>query len=1124
MKKYYLPSYCLGLVLLFLVSEVYLINQMEHDVQVKRFQSRYKADDPDDLVEIEEPTESIVHETRFQKKKKLSRILRDDEATTQSSASKLDCDKFEKRYCLIKGVSDFNAHYQLDNGEEIISCISNSASIFEIYQYEKEFKKIKFKDFLVVPVLKLENKKVLEVGTKFFFVDKSNNPVNIDPKVNLKSPTVSKLSVRLSGDCKINQVSMSTPYQIKLRSEENIGVLVKNVKDPKSGNVKTIFGDSTINFQPEELDGNHFLLCGDKSSLIMKVDVAVRNCVSKYSDEPKKIFFCTNFSYFKWIFVFLMVAFPISWLVWKTKNALSIWYDIVGIVTYPILWILNWFWPYFPFKCRICGCISFLTHTCTEKCVCNQSEASKDHTSECYLFSRDKKDWNELTLLQQFQFTINTKISTNFLVFVTKMIIASILISYIPSSIALQQSNLCVEKCYYNLNLDSLTTDRFGLSKNNFETCECSIGNVITETIYREGIPVSRATSLNDCIVGSDTCMVSDNQAQNLFACRNGCNSLNSIKNIPDTKFSKFYKGKSFRGNLTSLKIANRLREGYMDSPTESKILEEESTREYKFYSSLKVDDIPPENLMPRQSLVFSTEVDGKYRYLLEMDIKASTGSVYLLNDDASHSPMEFMVYVKSVGVEYDIRYKYSTAKIDTTVSDYLVTCTGKCADCIKQKPKVGVLDFCVTPTSWWGCEELGCLAINEGAICGHCTNIYDLSSLINIYQVIESHVTAEICVKSLDGYSCKKHSDRSPIQTDHYQLDMSIDLHNDYMSTDKLFAVNKQQKVLTGNIADLGDFAGSSFGHPQITVDGVPLAVPAALTQNDFSWSCSAVGEKKINIRQCGLYTYSMVYVLSPSKDNSHLQEDKNKLYMEKDFLVGKLKMVIDMPKEMFKKVPTKPVLSETKMTCSGCTQCAVGIDCNITYTSDTTFSSRIMMDSCSFKSDQLGTFLGPNEKTIKAYCSESIVDKSLKFIPEDQEDLTVDIQVDEFVQVDQDTIIHFDDKSAHDENKHHSDTSISSLWDWVKAPFNWVASFFGSFFDLIRIILVVLAICVGIYILNCIFKLSKTYYIDKRRQRMEDAVESIESSVLLTNYTGLDQTRKRKSPPKGYEFSLEV
>nr|QHU78765.1 glycoprotein precursor [Groundnut bud necrosis virus] len=1121
MKKYYLLVYCLGLVSLFFVSEVYLLNQVDNSVQLRKIQDRYKVDDPEDLVEEED---NIITEIVEPTPIKLSRILMNDDPTTRFSVSEARCDSFETRYCMIKDVIDFDAHYHIDNGDEIISCAGSSARIFDICHYEKEFTKIKFISFPVVPVLKLENKKVLEIGTKFFFVDKSNNPINIDPKVNLKSPTVARLSVRLSGDRKINQVSMSSPYQIKLRSEENIGVLVKNVKSSKSGNIKSIAGDTTINFKPEELDGNHFLLCGDKSSLIAKVDIPVRNCVSKYSDEPKKIFFCTNFSYFKWIFVFLVVAFPISWFIWKTKDALSIWYDVIGILTYPILWTLNWLWPYFPLKCRICGCFSFLTHSCTEKCVCNQDKASKDHTDECYLFTKDKEEWRKLTLIQQFQFIINTKLSTNFLVFVTKMILASILISYIPSSIALKQQNLCVEKCYYNLNLDNLTTDKFGMPSNGYESCDCSIGNVITDTVYRSGVPMSRATSLNDCVLGSDLCMVRNNQAQNLFACMNGCTSLESIKSIPNVKFNKLYRGQSFKGNLTSLKILYKLREGYMDSTTESIILEEESAIEYKFYKRLPVDDVPPENLMPSQSLVFYTEVDGTYRYIIEMDIKSNTGSNYVIKDDATHSHRECMVYVKSVGVEYDIKYKYSTAKIDTTVADYLVTCTGNCDDCTKQKPKVGVLVYCVTPNYWWGCEELGDLAINEGGICGHWTNIYDLSSLVNIYQGVESHVSAEICVKSLDGYSRKKHSDKCPIQTDYFQLDMSIDLHNDYMSTDKLFAVTKQQKILTGNIADLGDFAGSSFGHPQITIDGIPLSVPATLSQNDFTWSCSAVGDKKVNIKQCGLYTYSAIYVLSPSKDVSHLDENSNKLYMEKDFLVGKLKMVVDMPKEMFKKIPTKPIISEAKLICSGCSQCAVGIDCNITYTSDTTFSARLMMDTCSFKSDQLGTFLGPNEKSIKAYCSEEITDKSLKLIPEDQEELTVDIQVDEFTQVDQDTIIHFDDKSAHDENKHHSDTSISSLWDWIKALFSMIDSLLGSLLNIVRMIKVIIEGNKGDYKVCSIFNLSRTYYVDKRRQKLVESIDSFESSVLLAKYTGIDQIRKRKSPPKGYDFSLDI
>ncbi|ANJ02898.1 Gp [Tospovirus kiwifruit/YXW/2014] len=1124
MKKYYLPIYCLALLLLFFVSEVFLISKVEHDVALEKVKQRYPVDDPEDLIEDYEDHTARQNLDYVSTPRILSRILRDGVTTEIPQTEHADCSKFDKNQCMIKGLSDFNAHYQVDNGNEIVSCISDSPNIFEICQYEKEFKKTKFNNFPVLPVLKLENKRVLEIGTKFFFVDKSNNPVNVDPKSGLVSATVSKLSVRFSGDCKINQIMMSSPYQIKVQSEEPIGYSIKNVRESKLSKIQTISGDSTINFTPDVLDGNHFLLCGDRSSLITKVDIPVRNCVSKFSEDPKKIFFCTNFSYFKWLFVFLIIFFPVNWLIWKTKDSLVVWYDVIGIITYPFLWLMNRFWPYFPLRCRICGCFSFLTHKCTEKCVCNQNKSSKDHTSECYLFSRDRTEWRTLSLIQQFQFIINTKLSTNFLVFLTKMIIASILLSYLPSSMAIKNANVCVDKCYFSSDMKTMTTNKNGISSNHLETCECSIGNVITETVYQDGIPVSRATSINNCVSGHTACMVSDNQAENLFACRYGCYSLESFKKIPEVKFENHYKGVSFSSNLTSLKIANRLRKGYLDDFSESKLLEKESSKEYKFYESLKVEDIPPENLMPRQSLVFSSEVDGKYRYLIEMDIKAKTGSVYLLNDDSSHSPMEFMIYVKSVGVEYDIRYKYSTSKIDTTISDYLVTCTGKCSDCIKQKPVVGKLDFCVTPTSWWGCEEVGCLAINEGAICGHCTNVYDLSSIVNIYQVIQSHVTAEICVKSIDGYNCKKHSDRAPIQTDQYQLDMTVDLHNDYMSTDKLFAVNKQQKILTGNIADLGDFSSSAFGHPQITIDGVPLSVPAKLSQNEFTWSCSAVGEKKINIRQCGLYTYSMIYVLNPSKDYSMLDEENNKLYMEKDFLVGKLKMIVEMPKEMFKKIPSKPILSETKVKCSGCAQCAMGINCNLTYTSDTTFSSRLMMDSCSFKSDQIGTVLGPNEKNIKAYCSREIESKSLKLVPEDQSELTVDILVDEFTPVDQDTIIHFDDKSAHDENKHHSDTSISTLWDWVKAPFNWVASFFGTFFDIVRIVLVILAVCIGIYILSYIYKLSKSYYDDKRKHKMEDSISSIESSLLLNDHSGMVSTRKRNPPPKNYQFSLDL
>ncbi|APY22757.1 glycoprotein [Pepper chlorotic spot virus] len=1122
MKKYYLPIYFLTILLVFFASEVYLLSRTEKEQSIKNFQDRYKIDDPEDLIE---PMLNTTKSSNIavKSKKVLSRILRDDGATTiQTPATATDCDAFEKKDCLIKGVSDFNAHYQVDNGEKLIACISSSMKIFDLCQYDKDIKKITFLDFPVVPVLKLENKKVLEVGSKYFYVDKSNHPVNVNPKSGLKSPTVSKLSVRLSGDCKINQVLLRSPYQVKVKSEEKIGLIVKNVKDQKSASIKTISGDSVVNFLPEELDGNHFLLCGDKSSLVSKVDIPVRNCVSKFSDEPKKIFFCTNFRWFKWIFVLLIVAFPINWFIWKTKDSLMIWYDILGILLYPLLWALNWFWVYFPLKCRICGCFSLLTHTCSEKCVCNQNKANKEHTSECFLFRKNKREWRSLTLIQQFQYTINTKISTNFLVTITKLMIATILLSYLPRNLA-TNNNVCVEKCFYNMELNNLVTEKSGY-KNDLETCQCMISNIITEVIFKDNNPISKSTSNNNCVSGYESCLVNNNSAQNLYVCRNGCLSYRKLSQIPDTSFDKRYKGNEFNNNLISLKTANRLRQGYLDDPGLSKLLEKESVREYNFYKSLKIEDVPPMNLLPRQSLVYSTEVDGKYRYMIEMDIKAETGSVFLLSNDGLHSPIEFMVYVKSVGVDYKIKYKYSTAKIDTTISDYLVTCTGKCEQCWNQKQKAGYLDFCVMPTSWWGCEELGCLAINEGAICGHCTNVYDLSTLVSIYQVIESHVSAEICIKTVDGYSCKTYTDKVPVQTDYYQLDMSIDLHNDYMSVDKLFAYTKHQKVLTGNIADLGDFSSSAFGHPQITIDGTPLAVPAELNQNEFTWSCTAIGEKKVNIRQCGLHTYNMIYVLSSSTDKTNLIEDENRLYMTKDFFVGKLKIVTDMPKEMYKKIPSKPVLSESKVTCSGCSQCAMGIDCNLTYTSDATFSSEISIDSCSFQSSQIGTFTGYNEKRIKAFCSEEIEGKNLKFIPEDQSELTVEIPVDEFHQVDQDTIIHFDDKSAHDENKHHSDVSLSTLWDWVKAPFNWIASFFGNFFDIVRVLLVLLVACAAIYMLSYVARLSRTYYVNKKSSDVVFNQEIPIRQSLLQNYTGIDAPRKRRSPPKNYDFDLEL
>nr|AOO95321.1 Gn/Gc [Polygonum ringspot virus] len=1134
MNRHYLLLYCLGVYLMFTITEVFLMNHAEdHEdtkVELKRLKDRYKIDDPEDLLEDSIKDTGMVATSGAHPSLESKTSGRSPREVTTSSSPVLgprgnfnfSCEGFDKSQCIIKSVSDFNAHYQIRNLRYVLACITDSEKIFDMCLFDSDIKRRDFLKVPVVPVLKLENKRVLEVGSKFFFVDSSNDPVPIDPNAGMVNATISRLSVRLSGDCVITKVSMSSPYMIKIKTAENIGFAVKDVRDSQAADLQTASGDRSVYFKNSELDGNHFFLCGDKSSLISKVDVPVRNCVSKYADEPKKIFFCANFSFFKWIFTLLVIAFPVTWLLWKTKNAFMVWYDIIGILTYPILVLINYFWVYFPFRCKVCGNLSFLTHTCSKLCVCNQCEPSKEHAKECYLFSKDTQEWRSLSLIDHFQFTVNTKISSEFLVFLTKMLIAAVLISYIPSSMALSMhKNVCVERCYYSKDLERLTTDKDGSSRNAIDTCDCSIGDLITETVYRGGTPISRATTKNDCVLSSSACLTSSNQAKNLFACRNGCNALTTLEKIPTVKYSSNYRGIEYSGNLTVLKIANRLRKGFVDNQSEVRNLESKVSKDLLYFKNLKVDDVPPSNLMPRQSLVFSTEVDGKYRYLIEMDIKKETGSVFLLNDDSSHVPMEFIIYVKNVGVDYDIKYKYSTAKVETTVTDFLSTCTGTCEDCKTQKPLTGRHDFCVQPTSWWGCEELGCLAIDEGAICGHCTNVFDLSTLVNVYQVVQSHVAAEICIKSVNGYDCRKHTDKVPIQTDYYQLDMTVDLHNDYMSTDKLFAVNKQQKVLTGSISDLGDFSSSAFGHPQINIDGKPLAVPATLSRDQFSWSCSAVGAKSVNIRQCGLFSYNMIYALTQSRDFAVLSESENKLYMTKDFLVGKLKVVVDMPKEMFKKPPSKPAISETKVNCSGCFKCAMGLECDLEYTSDTTFSSRLEIEGCSFKSDQLGSYIGPNKKKIKAYCSESIKDKNIKMVAEDDDELSIELKIDQVDVVEQDTIINYDDKSAHDENIHHSDTGLATLWDWIKAPFNWVASFFGNFFDIVRVILVIIAICVGIYIISYIYSLSFSYYKEKRNKKIEFDLEEVSQSLL--EMSKRDGERRRKSPPKTFEFPLE-
>nr|ULN99184.1 glycoprotein precursor Gn/Gc [Pterostylis blotch virus] len=1067
--------------------------------------------------------------------------------TDSLSAYELSCIDFKKEQCVLKGFTEYNYYYQIADSEpRTISCISDDINSVNKCDKQGFLIPLDFKDIPVVPVLALMNKRHLEVGQKYFYEkSKEEDTYYIQPDNKISTGIVAKHSVRLTGDCSISEVSLIKPYQVVLSSGEKlIGYAIKKIGEQKDVVVNRLNAKITVQLVPDQLDGNHVLLCGDKSSLLPKIDVTTRNCITKFKNSSYMQTICSKFKIFRVLIVMIILLFPITWLLWKTKPSLFLWYDLLSLIMFPLLYLVNYLWMKNPLKCKSCGGFYFLSHKCSKRCLCNQAKNSPSHIKNCLLYNQPS-----MSKYHFFQLICNSKPSEYTVIWITKFVIGFIILSFMPTTLASEKMITCVNECQAIVGCNLYLPHYFQSCNSDLanEICECLITkDNIKETVKgRNGKTISELTTSNDCVEDVSTCVQKKDigTALELIACRHGCKFYNILSTKPLTGHDVSYDGKEYiKMTMSNLYSLRRLRSNSIDDMADAKKIENNLMTDINRYDTTDHNDIIPETQMSRKSLIYETKIDDKYRYLIEVDIKSKTGYIYNLNEAKNSNSKQFIVYMHSVGVEYELKYLYTTAPVSTTNTDFLATCTGDCAKCRTERGSANNhLDsfqaFCIEPTSYWGCEEFGCLAINEGAICGSCRNVFDLSQSMEIFEVVRSDVVSDVCIKGFSGYECKTYTDRVPFTTDNMQINMNIDLHNDGISIGTKIACDKNGFCYKGSIANPYDSA-LVFGHPQLNRDGKPLFFQAKIPSNSIRWSCVAIGPKKVDISSCGYLTYHQKTGLVSLNENAFKTRNLNTIYLEKDFAVGKLTIILDLPQQLFKTITKKPNLSQNNGKCTGCLQCNGGLECFVSVMSDVSFSSKFYWPTCTFKNNDIHFMKGKNELTFQVFCNNDPTKFALSIYPEDDKEFSVDLHIDNLLIRDQETVIDHNDEAADQEQKHHSDTSNYNFWDWIKSPFNWIASFFGNFFDTVRTILVIITICVFVWLLSLASEIWKDYYNEKikkkqigREKRTQDSFEMKEISELderedllksMSNKERMDYFLKnekpssRKTPPK--------
>nr|UZN89648.1 defective glycoprotein precursor [Orthotospovirus impatiensnecromaculae] len=763
--------------------------------------------------------------------------------------------------CSIKGVSTFNVYYQVESNGVIYSCISDTITKLGNCEGSSELPR-SFETVPVVPITKIDNKRKLSIGTKFYIIESLENynyPIMYNSRPT--NGTVSLQSVKFSGDCKISKTNIVNSYTVSLTTPEKImGYVVKREGSDMSHSIISFSGSVSLTFTEENMDGKHNLLCGDKSSKVPLVDKRVRDCIIKYSKNIYKQTACINFSWLRLIIIALIVYFPIRYLVNKTSKTLFLWYDLLGLITYPILLLINYLWSYFPLKCKVCGNLCLVTHECSKLCVCNKNKASEEHSEECPIITRtaEKNKKYNWASIEWFHLIVNTKISLSFLKAVTETLIGFLILSQMPMSMA--QTAQCLDSCYYVPGCDRFVTNRY-----------------------------DKCPEKDQCF-----CAIKENS-------------------IVESNF-----------------LTNVVTEGPMDC----------------------------------------------------------------------------------------IPYQECKGRITENALVTFVKCR-------------------------FGCEY---------------ASIFQSKPLDN-------------------GF-----------------LEYSGDSH-----------------VYAGNIARLND-PSKMFGHPQLSHQGDPIFSKKTLDTNDLSWDCSAIGKKTVTIKSCGYDTYRFKTGLNQISDIPVQFTDQNSFYMEKIFSLGKLKIVLDLPSELFKTVPKKPILSSVSLSCKGCFLCSQGLRCAASFISDITFSARLTMKQCSLSTYQIAVKKGANKYNLTMFCTSNPEKQKMIIEPEGDKSYSVEALVDSVTVLEPENIIDQNDQYAHEEQQYNSDTSVWSFWDYVKSPFNFIASYFGSFFDTVRVVLLILFVFALAYLCSIVATMCRGYVRNKSYKTKY--IEDINDYSLVSTSSGRDTITRRRPP----------
>nr|AGW82154.1 polyprotein [Orthobunyavirus FSL2923] len=314
----------------------------------------------------------------------------------------------------------------------------------------------------------------------------------------------------------------------------------------------------------------------------------------------------------------------------------------------------------------------------------------------------------------------------------------------------------------------------------------------------------------------------------------------------------------------------------------------------------------------------------------------------------------DIIVFVKTAHYEAVYDEIYQTGPTIGINVQHDEQCTGKCPSSLM---KTGWLSFAKEHTSQWGCEEFGCLAINEGCVFGHCKDIIKPEMTI-LRKNQEELPVIRICISLPQETFCQPINAFTAIITDKIETQF---ISNEAGKIPKLLGY-KSNKIFTGMINDLGTFSKMCGSVQSINGNVLGAGTPR------FDYICHAAQRKDITVSRCFDNFYDSCQRLDIAENIVYDNSIKKVSLLNKN--MGELRLKIklgDINYKLYEKMPS----FDFKGSCVGCTKCIKGVDCEFDIHS-TSESVCMLTSNCDFYHNNLKIDPNVQKYGMKGKCSE--------------------------------------------------------------------------------------------------------------------------------------------------------